>query len=71
MFFCISKATMPAQRCPVCAKKVTLAQATMGKCRCGNTYCSQHRLPDDHCCTHNFKTKVLLEKIVAEKVIKI
>jgi len=41
-----------SNKCPKCPKKVSL----MGvKCRCGNTFCKAHRLPEDHDCDFDFK----------------
>ena len=42
------------------------------KCRCSNTYCLKHRLPELHNCSYNFKKdKVQLVQVVNDKVIKI
>ncbi|KAI3847889.1 hypothetical protein MKW92_052371 [Papaver armeniacum] len=39
-------------RCSNCKKRVR----HLGfKCRCGNFYCSMHRLPETHGCTHDYK----------------
>ena len=41
-------------------------------CRCENKYCTKHRLPELHNCSYDFKKeKIHLERIVADKVIKI
>lgn len=48
-------------------------------CKCGNRYCSIHRLPEEHKCTfnhkeeglNNLKIKLISEKTVSEKIIKI
>jgi predicted nucleic acid binding AN1-type Zn finger protein len=61
-------------RCPTCQKKLALTDLT---CRCGPRYCSVHRLPEAHACTHDFRTdglKVLatqLERMAGEKLQKI
>ncbi|KAI3977254.1 hypothetical protein MKX01_035984 [Papaver californicum] len=39
-------------RCSNCNKKVGLLGFS---CRCGNFYCSMHRLPEIHGCTHDYK----------------
>ena len=36
-----------------CNKKL---QLTDFKCKCNNTYCSKHRLPETHCCNYDYKT---------------
>ncbi|KAI3976027.1 hypothetical protein MKX01_016710 [Papaver californicum] len=39
-------------RCSNCNKKVGLLGFS---CRCGGFYCSMHRLPEIHSCTHDYK----------------
>jgi predicted nucleic acid binding AN1-type Zn finger protein len=41
-----------ACRCHSCNKKVGL---TGIECRCGSVYCGQHRYPEQHNCTFDFK----------------
>lgn len=42
------------------------------ECRCKHKYCSEHRLPESHSCSFDYKKdKIQLIKVVAEKVIKI
>ena len=36
-----------------CKKKL---QLTDFKCKCNNTYCSKHRLPETHSCSYDYKT---------------
>ena len=36
-----------------CHKKL---QLTDFKCKCHNTYCSKHRLPETHSCHYDYKT---------------
>ena len=38
-----------------CNKKLKKVDQIMGKCRCENIYCSQHRLPESHMCTIVYK----------------
>ena len=58
----------------VCKKKLSILDF---ECRCGNLYCSLHRLPEQHDCEFDFETlgKNILDKknpqVVAEKIIKI
>ncbi|KAF8397839.1 hypothetical protein HHK36_016764 [Tetracentron sinense] len=46
-----STASQPS-RCSTCRKRVGL---TGFRCRCGTTFCSSHRYPEQHGCTFNFK----------------
>lgn len=41
-------------RCPRCNKRLGMLKGF--KCRCGNTYCSKHRYPEEHQCTFDFKS---------------
>ena len=41
-----------ANRCFICRKKVRL---TGFKCRCGSTFCGEHRYPEKHECSFDFK----------------
>lgn len=53
-----------------CNKKVGMLNQF--KCRCDLMFCSIHKLPEDHNCQYNYKNdKIKLEKVVAEKLIKI
>jgi hypothetical protein len=57
-----------------CKKKLTLTDEIVGKCNCGNTYCSTHKPSSEHKCTYNYvdaSKKVLtstLSKVVSAKV---
>jgi len=44
---------MAPSRCMSCKKKVGLLGF---HCRCGGTYCSEHRYSDKHECTYDYKT---------------
>ena len=64
-------------KCTHCSKKLALVDQVTGKCMCGFTYCSNHRLPEFHDCTHNYQ-KAYMDKansnllvVVAPKVSKI
>ena len=65
-----------SSRCAVCRKKVGLLAFT---CACSDTlkFCSEHRLPENHLCTFDHKSKgknILSGKLVkvdGEKLIKI
>ena len=65
-------------KCKECKRKITLAQATMSSCKCGNTYCLAHRHPELHSCEKMTEIKQdktnlakTLVKVEAEKLIKI
>ena len=57
-------------KCFVCKKNVIVKFI----CKCDNTFCIKHRMPEDHECTFNFKehSKKILEKqnpiIIGKKV---
>mmetsp|Transcript_5976 Transcript_5976/g.8851 ORF Transcript_5976/g.8851 Transcript_5976/m.8851 type:complete len:116 (+) Transcript_5976:1043-1390(+) len=42
------------KRCWFCQKKVG---ALSFRCKCNYFFCSAHRLPEEHQCTHNFKAE--------------
>ena len=60
-----------SNRCGACRKKLTLTDLA---CRCKARFCSAHRAPEEHACTHDFKAdanavlKQQLERVVADKV---
>lgn len=67
------------KRCahPECRKKLSLVEQSC-VCVCHNCYCSLHRLPENHFCTHVFtestetkKLKTESLKCVGDKMIKI
>lgn len=66
---------MPVKRCSAseCKKKVVLDTP----CKCTKVFCPQHRLPEDHGCSYDFRTEgkatlsAALVKVVAEKVLTI
>lgn len=37
-----------------CNKKLSLTE-TLGKCKCGNVYCANHRHSTNHKCTYDYK----------------
>ena len=62
------------RRCAICKKKLSILDFG---CRCGNLYCSVHRLPEQHNCSFDYEKmgKDILDKnnpvVVNEKVLKI
>ncbi|KAJ4965389.1 hypothetical protein NE237_017238 [Protea cynaroides] len=48
----VESSRMVKNRCMSCRKKVGLLGFT---CRCGSTFCSEHRLPEMHSCTIDYK----------------
>ncbi|CAA6660690.1 unnamed protein product [Spirodela intermedia] len=57
----------PGGRCTSCRKKVGL---TGFRCRCGETFCSSHRYPEQHACTYDFKTSAREAIARANPVVK-
>lgn len=61
------------KRCTVCDSKLKTIDVIISTCRCGNIYCTQHRI--DHKCTFDYKNDYKLNntlvKIDAQKVEKI
>lgn len=61
--------------CAKCGKKCKLAQRF--ECKCGKTFCPQHRYYDQHACTFDFKAKDRAQveksnpKVVKEKIDRI
>jgi predicted nucleic acid binding AN1-type Zn finger protein len=61
-------------RCPECNKKLTLVMEASNRCRCGLTFCSGHRSPEDHRCGFDYravekdKLKKTMVQIVPEKI---
>ena len=49
-----------------CNKKL---QLTDFKCKCNNTYCSKHRLPETHKCTYDYKTSVVVNNPAGNRAI--
>jgi len=63
-----------SNKCSKCTKKV----GVLGwKCKCGSTYCKNHRLPEDHDCEFDFKQEGIAKLakqnplVVASKLEKI
>ncbi|CAF4166441.1 unnamed protein product, partial [Rotaria sp. Silwood2] len=65
----------PTSKCFLCKKKTGLA--TTYQCRCGSSFCSEHRYPEAHACAFDYKAegKRLIERnnplITAPKLPKI
>ena len=47
---------MPKQHCavPDCNKLIRHVDEIIGKCRCGKTHCTTHRLSFHHDCQHDY-----------------
>lgn len=62
-----------SSRCNKCKCKVKSIDVVINKCRCGNVYCSNHRI--DHNCAFDYKKDYMLHnnlvKIEGVKVDKI
>lgn len=72
----LKKSSKPRCSYEGCNKKLKLTDM---ECSCQQRYCQLHRLPEDHNCNFDFvkkekellKKKLLSEKTVADKVIRI
>ena len=64
------KETKISNKCSICKKKLLLAM-NFG-CGCDETkrFCGTHRFPEEHSCTKKVE-KVVLEKVVADKIDRI
>mmetsp|Transcript_19152 Transcript_19152/g.28251 ORF Transcript_19152/g.28251 Transcript_19152/m.28251 type:complete len:166 (-) Transcript_19152:162-659(-) len=49
------------KKCPVCNKKVSL---TSIECKCKQSFCSNHRYPEQHNCTFDYRS---VEPTISEK----
>lgn len=62
-----SRPARPTNRCLCCNKKVGI----MGfKCKCGSTFCGDHRYPETHDCSFDFKETGRGEIAKANPVVK-
>ena len=59
---------MAKPRCshPDCKKKLDATQLIIGACKCGNCYCSKHRL--NHNCTYDYKSETNKEDFIKENL---
>ncbi len=48
----ITENSTPRKRCLKCSKKLPLTAFT---CKCANYFCADHRPPEEHSCTYNYK----------------
>tara|TARA_B100000242_G_C42924908_1_gene428871 strand:- start:586 stop:813 length:228 start_codon:yes stop_codon:yes gene_type:complete len=72
----LKKSSKPRCSFEGCNKKLKLTDL---ECRCEKRFCQLHRLPEEHKCTVNcgkqererLKNKLLSEKTVADKIIRI
>lgn len=64
------KQQKPRCALPECNKKLKLSDL---QCRCEKRFCLNHRLPEQHICSLNYKNvnPIKLESCVREKVIRI
>lgn len=64
----------PVSRCYKCERKLSLVPF---KCKCEHSFCSRHRLPEEHECGFDYKAEALVRLsksnpvVIAEKVNKI
>jgi len=61
-------------RCTCCNKKLGLVLFT---CRCGDNFCAEHRMSENHNCTYDYQNEnkkrleLQLIKVAGEKISKI
>ena len=57
-------------RCSVegCKKKITVVDRLMCQCQCGKHYCIEHRFPENHNCTYDYRN--IVDKDAAIEKIK-
>jgi predicted nucleic acid binding AN1-type Zn finger protein len=62
----------------ICGKRLTFMEKNTCVCsKCKNSFCTMHRLAEEHACPHNFKEDINKEKFindnkcVGEKIVKI
>ena len=53
-------------RCCVCKKKISVVDVLSSTCKCGKTFCLNHRLPEKHTCTYDFFSEVNKEEEIAK-----
>jgi predicted nucleic acid binding AN1-type Zn finger protein len=60
-------------RCAKCQKKLLVTEETIGKCKCTNVFCMNHRLPEQHTCIYDIRSepKKEIQAIRSVKVIHI
>ena len=57
--------------CECCSKRLKLLEMSVGKCKCGKTFCKKHRDSFAHECSFDFKKGFILPLVQAQKVIRI
>jgi hypothetical protein len=58
------------KRCSFCKAKIGVLDSV--KCRCDKSFCIKHLLPEYHNCSYDYKKdKIILEKVVHDKINKI
>lgn len=63
-------------KCDICRAKLRVSQISL-KCKCNKYVCNQHRFPDQHNCSYDFKSayksklKRELVQVEADKILKI
>ncbi len=40
--------------CSFCNHRLSLVEATIGKCKCNHVFCTKHRAVENHECTFDF-----------------
>ncbi len=60
-----------SNKCFSCAKRLSLTDAIVGKCKCEHYFCIRHRLPEMHECTFDYHAVNKDKQTVKLKDIKV
>jgi predicted nucleic acid binding AN1-type Zn finger protein len=47
---------LQTQECYLCNNHISLVETITNRCKCKNIYCYEHKRPEQHQCTFNFRT---------------
>lgn len=68
--FCSPRAPAPPKvnktRCECCRKKLGLVNF---QCKCGGTYCSEHRMSENHTCQYDYQAE--FKKLLSTNLVKV
>jgi len=66
-----AEAEAKGAKCECCSKRLKLLEMSVGKCKCGKTFCKKHRDSFAHECSFDYKKGFILPLVQAQKVIRI
>jgi predicted nucleic acid binding AN1-type Zn finger protein len=46
---------LQTQECYLCNTHISLVETIMNKCKCKNVFCFEHKIPENHKCSFNFR----------------